>query len=68
MASVNAVAPHLSMLLSCYLDGELTKDELREVVDALETDLDAIAEFRRLKESRTDARRSPAAAPRRASR
>jgi anti-sigma factor RsiW len=52
MASVNAVTPHLSMLLSCYLDGELTKDELGEVVDALETDLDAIAEFRRLKESR----------------
>ncbi len=59
MASVNAVSPHLSMLLSCYLDGELTKDELREVVDALETDLDAIAEFRRLKESRKAMRTLP---------
>jgi anti-sigma factor RsiW len=59
MASVNAVSPHLSMLLSCYLDGELTKDELGEVVDALETDLDAIAEFRRLKESRRAMRTLP---------
>jgi anti-sigma factor RsiW len=59
MASVNAVSPHLSMLLSCYLDGELTKEELGEVVDALETDLDAIAEFRRLKESRKALRTLP---------
>ena len=59
MASVNAVSPHLSMLLSCYLDGELTKDELGEVVDALESDLDAIAEFRRLKESRKALRTLP---------
>jgi anti-sigma factor RsiW len=59
MASVNAASPHLSMLLSCYLDGELTKDELVEVVDALETDLDAIAEFRRIKESRNAVRTMP---------
>ncbi len=59
MASVNAVSPHLSMLLSCYLDGELTKEELGEVVAALETDLDAIAEFRRLKESRKALRTLP---------
>lgn len=59
MASVNAVSPDLSMLLSCYLDGELTKDELAEVVHALETDLDAIAEFRRLKESRRAMRTLP---------
>jgi anti-sigma factor RsiW len=59
MASVNAVSPHLSMLLSCYLDGELAKDELAEVVHALETDLDAIAEFRRLKESRKAMRTLP---------
>lgn len=59
MARVNAVPPHLSMLLSCYLDGELTKDELVEVVDALETDLDAIAEFRRIKASRKALRTLP---------
>jgi anti-sigma factor RsiW len=59
MASVNAVSPHLSMLLSCYLDGELTKGELTEVVGALETDLDAIAEFRRIKESRKALRGMP---------
>ena len=59
MARVNAVSPHLSMLLSCYLDGELTKDELGEVVDALESDLDAIAEFRRLKDSRKAVRMLP---------
>jgi len=59
MASVNAVSPHLSMLLSCYLDGELTNDELSEVVDALETDLDAIAEFRRIKASRKAVRTLP---------
>jgi anti-sigma factor RsiW len=59
MASVNAVSPHLSMLLSCYLDGELTKPELSEVVDALETDLDAIAEFRRIKDSRNAVRTMP---------
>jgi anti-sigma factor RsiW len=59
MARVNAVSPHLSMLLSCYLDGELTTDELGEVVDALETDIDAIAEFRRLKESRKALRLMP---------
>lgn len=59
MAIVNAVSGHLSMLLSCYLDGELTKAELGEVVDALENDLDAIAEFRRLKESRKALRTLP---------
>jgi anti-sigma factor RsiW len=59
MASVNAASPHLSMLLSCYLDGELTREELSEVVDALESDLDAIAEFRRLKDSRKALRTLP---------
>ena len=47
------------MLLSCYLDGALTPDELGEVVDALETDLDAIAEFRRLQEVRRTVRVLP---------
>lgn len=59
MARVNAVSPQLSMLLSCYLDGELTKAELGEVVEALETDLDAIAEFRRIKQSRKAVRSLP---------
>lgn len=49
----------LSMLLSCYLDGELTKDELAEVVDVLEHDLGAIAEFRRLREARNALRMLP---------
>ena len=49
----------LSMLLSCYLDGALTPVELDEVVVALESDLDAIAEFRRLQEVRRTVRILP---------
>jgi len=59
MASVTPVSEHLSMLLSCYLDGALTPDELDEVVSYLESDLDAIAEFRRLKEVRRALRTLP---------
>ncbi len=47
------------MLLSCYLDGELTPSELREVVVALESDLDVIAEFHALKETRSELRTLP---------
>ena len=49
----------ISMLLSCYLDGELTTTELGEVVVALESDLDVIAEFRSLKETRSALRTLP---------
>ncbi len=59
MARVTPVGGHLSMLLSCYLDGALTPDELDEVVVALENDLDAIAEFRRLQEVRRSVRVLP---------
>ena len=58
MAGMNDMTD-LSVLLSSYLDGELTPDELTVVVDALETDLDAIAEFRRLQESRRAVRTLP---------
>ncbi|MGI9665779.1 MAG: anti-sigma factor family protein [Acidimicrobiia bacterium] len=50
---------HLSVLLSCYLDGELTPDELDIVVDVLENDLSAIAEFRQLQASRRAVRTLP---------
>ncbi len=59
MAGVTPVSEHLSMLLSCYIDGALTPDELDEVVIALENDLDAIAEFRRLQEIRRTVRVLP---------
>jgi anti-sigma factor RsiW len=49
----------MSMLLSCYLDGELTSEELEAVVAALETDLDAIAEFRTLQAARRAVRTLP---------
>jgi anti-sigma factor RsiW len=52
MAGLTPGPEDLSILLSCYLDGELTPDELGLVVRALESDLDAIAEFRRLQEAR----------------
>lgn len=58
MAGVNDMT-ELSVLLSSYLDGELTPDELTIVVDALESDLDAIAEFRRLQEARRAVRTLP---------
>jgi anti-sigma factor RsiW len=48
-----------SMLLSSYLDGELTRDELSEVVDALETNLDAVAEFRHIQATRRAVRLLP---------
>lgn len=51
MARMNADGERLSMLMSCYLDGELTPEELDEVVNALDADLDAVAEFRKLKEA-----------------
>ncbi|MEZ5174617.1 MAG: zf-HC2 domain-containing protein [Acidimicrobiia bacterium] len=51
---------HLSLLLSCYLDGELSPGELDEVVAALESDLDAIAEFRALQAARRTVRTMPA--------
>ena len=59
MARVNAAQERLSMLLSCYLDGALTRDELDEVVIALDGDVDAIAKFRRLKEARRSVRLLP---------
>ncbi len=48
-----------SMLLSAYLDGELTRDELSEVVDALESNLDAIREFREIQATRKAVRLLP---------
>jgi anti-sigma factor RsiW len=59
MAGVTPVSEHLSLLLSCYLDGELDDGELDEVVAALEGDLDAIAEFRRLQAARRAVRTLP---------
>ena len=59
MASVMPPDDRMSMLLSCYLDGELTTEELAEVVAALESDLDAIAEFRRLQAARRAVRTLP---------
>lgn len=49
----------LSMLLSCYLDGALLPGEIDEVVAALDSDLDAIAEFRHIKEARRAVRLLP---------
>jgi anti-sigma factor RsiW len=59
MASVMPVSEHVSMLLSSYLDGALTSSELGEVVFALESDENAIAEFRRLQEVRSTMRLLP---------
>lgn len=53
------VDEHISILLSSYLDGELTRDELTEVVDALESNLDAVAEFRMLQAARRSVRLMP---------
>ena len=53
------VSEHISILLSCYLDGALTPSELDEVVVALEADETAIAEFRRLQEVRRTMRLLP---------
>ena len=60
MAGMTSSGVPVSVLLSCYLDGELSHDELAEVVAILETDVDAIAEFRRLKEARAALRTLPA--------
>jgi len=59
MAGVNPVPERLSMLMSCYLDGALFPGEIDEVVVALESDLEAIAEFHRLKEARRTVRLLP---------
>jgi len=59
MAGVMASDDRTSILLSCYLDGELVPDELDEVVILLENDLDAIAEFRRLQAARRAVRMLP---------
>lgn len=59
MASVMPPNDHMSLLLSCYLDGELTPEELATVVTALESDLDVIAEFRRLQSARRAVRTLP---------
>ena len=59
MAGVNPVEERLSILLSSYLDGSLTPDELHQVVVALDGDLDVIAEFRRIKEARRAVRLLP---------
>lgn len=59
MAGVTPVSERLVMLFSCYLDGALSPEELDEVVRALENDEDAIAEFRRMQESRTSVRLLP---------
>jgi anti-sigma factor RsiW len=53
------VEERISILLSSYLDGELTRDELSEVVDALETNLDAVAEFREIQATRRAVRLLP---------
>lgn len=63
MAGVAQVSDRLAQLLSAYLDGELTKDELREVVDALETNMDAIAVFRNLQATRRAVRTLPSLNP-----
>jgi anti-sigma factor RsiW len=46
------VTERISILFSSYLDGELTRSELTEVVDALESSLEAVAAFRELQASR----------------
>lgn len=59
MAGVNPADERIFILLSCYLDGVLTPAELDEVVTALESDLRAVAEFRRLKKVRSAVRMMP---------
>ena len=60
MAAMTPNEQRMSVLLSCYLDGELSVEELSAVVVMLESDVDAIAEFRRLKEARAALRTLPA--------
>jgi len=59
MAGMNPVSERLSMLMSCYLDGALLAGEIDEVVAVLDSDLDAIAEFHRLKGARRAVRLLP---------
>lgn len=59
MARMNKDHERFSVLLSCYLDGDLTAEELAEVVQVLDSDLEAIAEFRRLKDARRAVRLLP---------
>jgi len=59
MARMNTDQERMSILLSCYLDGVLTDEELKEVVHVLDADLEAIAEFHRLKEARRAVRLMP---------
>ncbi len=59
MAGVNQVTEHTAELLSAYLDGELTKSELREVVEVLETNQEAVALFRGLQATRRTVRTLP---------
>lgn len=59
MAGVTSVSNDLSMLLSCFLDGALSPEELEVVVVALENDEMAIAEFRRLQQARKTIRLLP---------
>ena len=59
MAGVNPSEARISTLLSCYLDGALEPSELEEVVVALENDLEAVAEFHRLREVRRAVRLLP---------
>ena len=59
MARMNTDKERLLILLSCYLDGVLTQEELNEVVHVLDADLEAIAEFHKLKEARRAVRLMP---------
>lgn len=59
MARVNDSDDRLSMLLSSYLDGGLSHDELDEVVEGLADDEAVVAEFRELKEVRSSLRALP---------
>ena len=59
MARMNTDKERLLILLSCYLDGVLTEEELNEVVHVLDADLEAIAEFHKLKEARRAVRLMP---------
>jgi len=59
MAGMNPLSDRLCMLLSCYLDGALSATELDDVVEALESNLEAIAEFHHLQEVRSSVRMMP---------
>ena len=59
MAGLNGSNERLTMLLSSYLDGGLSHNELDEVVSSLEHDEDVVAQFRELKEVRSALRALP---------